>query len=154
MEIWVLTQRIEKALDSFQSRVARRHIRKQPRQQTDGIWDYPPLAEALEEAGLEGIRKLLTRRQNTVAQYIATQLIMDLCERAARRPGARVSRRWWGQDRIDLEGAKKQVAETAMISEPDSEEEADMESNRDSGGEEESQGVNGLSGEEWSGSDE
>ena len=93
-ETWVLTQRTEKDLESFQSRVARRLTRKQPRWWLDGSWDYPPLAEALGEAGLDGIRKLVTRRQKTVAQYIATQLILDLCKRATWRPGARVSRQW------------------------------------------------------------
>ena len=47
------------------------------------------------EAGFEGIGKYITRRQNTVAQYIVTQPIMDLCERSARRMGERVSRWWW-----------------------------------------------------------
>ena len=59
---------------------------------------------------------------------------MDLCERANRRPGARVSWRWWKQYGIDLEGAKKRAAETTTRSDPDSEEEADMESNGDLGG--------------------
>ena len=59
--------------------------------------------------------------------------------------------RWWEQDGIDLEGAKKRAAWTTTISEPDSEEEADVELNGDSGGEEESQGASGLSGAEWSG---
>ena len=94
-ETWVLTQRMEKALDRFQSRVARRLTGNQPRRRTDGSWDYPPLAETLGEAGLEGIRKLATRRHNTVAQYIATRPILDLCERDTRRPGARVYWRWW-----------------------------------------------------------
>ena len=71
-ETWVLTQRMEKALDSFQSMFARRLTGKQPRRKTDRRWDYPPLAEALGEAGLEGIRKSVTRRQNKVAQYIVT----------------------------------------------------------------------------------
>ena len=39
-DTWVLTQRMEKALDSFKSRVARRLTGKQPRQRTDGSWDY------------------------------------------------------------------------------------------------------------------
>ena len=39
-----------------------------------------------------------------VVQYIETQLILDLCERSARRPGARVSWRWREQYGIDLEG--------------------------------------------------
>ena len=61
-ETWVLTQRTEKALDSFQSRVARRLTGKQPRRNKDGSWDYPPLAEVMREARLEGIRKSITRR--------------------------------------------------------------------------------------------
>ena len=94
-ETWVLTQRMENALDIFQSRFARRITGKQPRRKTDGSWDYPPLAEALGEEGLEGMRKSITRRQNTVAQYIATRPILDLCDQATRRPGARVYRPWW-----------------------------------------------------------
>ena len=137
---------MEKSLESFQSRVASRLARKQPRRRTDGIWYYPPLVEALGEAGLEGIRKLVTRKKNTVAQYIATRPILDLCERATWRPEAMVSRQWWEQDGIDLEGAKKRVAETTTRSEPDSEEEADVESNGDSGGEEDYQGASGSSG--------
>ena len=79
---------------------------------------------------------MVTSRQNTVAQYIVTRPILDLCEQAIRRPGARVSRRWWDQAGIDLEGAKKRAAETTTRSETDSEEESDVESNGDSGGEE------------------
>ena len=45
---------------------------------------------------------------------------MDLCERSARRPGARVSLRCWEQAVIDLEGAKKRAAEVAKDSEWDS----------------------------------
>ena len=40
-----------------------------------------------------------------VAQYIATQPIMDLCEQITQRPGVRVSWSWWEQAGIDLEGA-------------------------------------------------
>ena len=53
-EMWVLTQRMETALDSLQSRVVRRITGKQPQRKKVGRWDYPPLAKALEEAGLEG----------------------------------------------------------------------------------------------------
>ena len=85
---------MERALESFQHRVARRITGKQPWRRVDGIWEYPPLAEALGGAGFEGIRKLVTRRQNTVAQYIATRTIMDLCERATWSTGVRVSQQW------------------------------------------------------------
>ena len=69
------------------------------------------------EAGFEGIRKYVTGRQNTVAQYTVTRPILDLCEWSARRPGARVSWRWWEQDSIDLEGGKNRAEEAATDSE-------------------------------------
>ena len=59
------------------------------------------------EAVFEEIMTYVTRRQNTVAQYIVTRPIMDLCERSDRSPGAYVSRRWWEKDGLDLEGVKK-----------------------------------------------
>ena len=89
-----------------------------------------------------------------VAQYIATQPILDLCEKATWKPVARVSQWWWEQYRIDLEVAKKRATEKTKKLDPDPEEEVDVESNGDSGGEEESQGASGLSGAEWSGADE
>ena len=66
----------------------------------------PPLWAAIREAGLEEVETYITRRQNTVAQYIATQPILELCEEAERRPGARVSKRWWEQEGINLAGAR------------------------------------------------
>ena len=75
------------------------------------------------EAGFEGIRKYVTGRQNTVAQYIATQPILDLCERSARRPGAWVYWRWWKHDGLYLEGAKKRAAAESKTEEAISEEE-------------------------------
>ena len=83
--------------------------------------------EALKELGLEGISKSVSRRQNTVAQYIAMRPILDLCERATQRPEARVYRRWWEQDKIYLEGAKKWAVDTTTRSDPDSEKKAERE---------------------------
>ena len=91
VETWVLILRMEKALDSFQSRVARKITGRQPRRRKDGSWIYLPLAGRMKEAGMVGIRTSIIWRQNMVAQYIATRLILDLCEQATRRPGARVS---------------------------------------------------------------
>ena len=121
-ETWVLTTRMEKSLEIFQSRVARRITGRQLQRKKDGIWEYPSLAGALMEAGLVGIRTYITRRQNTVAQYIVTRPIVDLWKRATRRTGARVSRRWWDQAGIDLEGAGKWAAESTTRYETESEE--------------------------------
>ena len=65
------------------------------------------------EAVFKGIRTYITRRQNMVAHYITTRPILDLYERSAWRPGARVSRRWWEQDGLDLEGVNKRSAAAA-----------------------------------------
>ena len=43
-ETWVLSPRMEKALDSFQSRVARNSTGRQPWRRKDGSWTYPPMA--------------------------------------------------------------------------------------------------------------
>ena len=67
------------------------------------------------EANFEGIRKYVTRRQNTVAQYIAIKPILELCKRSTWRPGARLSWRWWEQSGIDLEGAKKRETEAVVL---------------------------------------
>ena len=93
-ETWVLTARMEKALDSFQSRFARKITGRQPRRRKDGSWFYPPLAGVMKETGMVGIRKSILQGQNMVAQFIAMRPIMDLCEQATRRPGARVAWRW------------------------------------------------------------
>ena len=47
VETWVLIQNMEKALDRFQSRVARRLTGKQPRRKKYGRREYPHLEEAL-----------------------------------------------------------------------------------------------------------
>ena len=59
------------------------------------------------EAGFERIRKSVTSRQNTVAQYIVMRPIMDLCGQSTRRPGVRVSWWWWDQAGMNLGGGKE-----------------------------------------------
>ena len=50
-----------------------------------GGWEYPPLAAAMEGAGFEDIGVCIKKRQNTVAQYIVTRPILDLCEQSIQR---------------------------------------------------------------------
>ena len=71
---------------------------------------YPALAGALKEAGVVRIRTSILRRQNTVAQFIATRPILGLCEVTERRPGKRVQRRWWEQTGIDWKAAREAAA--------------------------------------------
>ena len=76
--------------------------------------------------GFEGTRKAVTRRQNTVVQCIATRPILDLCDQATHRVGARVYQRWWYQEGTDLKAAKERAAE-ATETDSESESEAEVE---------------------------
>ena len=67
------------------------------------------MAEEIAESDFEEIRVYVTRRHNTVAQYIATRPIMDFCERSVRRPGVWVSWQWWDQEGLVLEGVKERA---------------------------------------------
>ena len=59
------------------------------------------------EAGFETMETYIRRRQNTVAQCIATRSIMDLCEAEERKQGEWVGMRWWEQAGIDLAGTRE-----------------------------------------------
>ena len=53
------------------------------------------MEESTMEAVFEGIGTYVTRRQNTVAQYIAVPPILDLYEQSTWRLRERVARQWW-----------------------------------------------------------
>ena len=91
-ETWVLTPMIERNLSSFQHKITRQLTGRQPRRQGGGSWENPSLEESMVESGFKGIRKYFTWRQNTVARYILTRPILDLCERSSQRPGESLSR--------------------------------------------------------------
>ena len=61
-ETWVLTKRMESALDAFQGRVARRLTGRMPRRGRDGKWIYRPLAGTTKEAGIVRARTSVLRR--------------------------------------------------------------------------------------------
>ena len=58
------------------------------------------------EAGLQEVETYISHHQNTVAQYIATRPIMDLCLAKKRRPGPRVAKSWWEQEVLDFVGLR------------------------------------------------
>ena len=100
-ETWVVTLMMEWALIAFIHGAARRITGRQPRKGRDGKWYYPSLEGDMKEAGLTDVSTSINRRQNTVAQYIATRPLLDLCKGATKREGARVTIRWWEQSGID-----------------------------------------------------
>ena len=53
------------------------------------------------------------QRKNTVAHYIATRSLLELCEATERKYGAHVGIRWWEQGGIDLAGTREAEATAA-----------------------------------------
>ena len=54
-----------------------------------------PVGGGDEGFGLEEIETYISRRQNTVSQYIGTRPIFDLFLEVLQWMGKRVTRRWW-----------------------------------------------------------
>ena len=98
----------------------------------------------MKEAGFTDVRISITRRQNTVAQFIATRPLLDLCEGTTQRGGARVTMRWWDQKGIDWEKAKARGAATESESESEADGEGEAKWDADSR-------ASVSSGAEWSG---
>ena len=67
----------------------RRLTGRQARREKDGEWHYPSLEGAMKEAGLTDIRTSILIRQNTVAQYIETRPLLDLCEGGESKRGGK-----------------------------------------------------------------
>ena len=111
----MLTVNMEAALDAFQGRVARRLTGRMPRHGRDGKWRYLPLAGAIKDAGTVRASTSVLRRQNTVAQFVATRPILVLCMETEQRGGTQVPQRWWEQPGIDwrLAREKNKRAEAA-----------------------------------------
>ena len=102
------------------------------------------------EAGLTKIGKSIANRQNTVAQYIVTRPLLDLCEGARAREGARVPMRWWNQTTIDWEAAKTKGGGGEIDSTSGSGSSTDGEEEQKEEREDASK-ASGSSGAEWSG---
>jgi hypothetical protein len=95
-ETWVITSQVLQALEGFHNRMARRLSGKRPYlHPVENEWVYPPIAEALEEAGLYPIDHYISVRQNTLAVNIATRPILELCRESERLSGSTRRLFWW-----------------------------------------------------------
>ena len=69
-----------------------------PRKDEDGTWTYPSSKDVLEEVGLLTIDEYIEKRRNTVAEYIATRPVLELCQSERRRRGTTHHKIfWWDQ---------------------------------------------------------
>ena len=74
--------------------------------------------------GLQTMEEYIRRRQNTVAQYIATKSLLDLCEGSERAPGERLGIQWRDKAGINLAGERESATAivTAVVTEVATEE--------------------------------
>ena len=79
--------RMGQALGKFQHRFTRWITGRNPKRGEGGGWEYPPLETEMEEAEFEDMVAYVLKRNNTVAQYIATQQILYLCKNTVGRTG-------------------------------------------------------------------
>ena len=79
----------------LQHRVYRQIAGRQTCRLLDRSCEYPPLDMAMQEALFEEIETYVLERQNTVAQYITMQPIMDLCKETVRIPETWFAKGWW-----------------------------------------------------------
>ena len=105
-EMWVMNPRLEKSLEDFHHRSVQRMTVMVPRRQRDGTWVDPPIGAALETVGLDEIGVYIACLHNTVAQYIGTHPIMDLCLAEERNPGLQISKLWWEKPALDILGIR------------------------------------------------
>ena len=63
-----------------------------------GWWEWPPLAEALETAGLWIIKEYMQQCKSTVEAQVALWKIYELCKGAERMLGTSKFMQWWDQD--------------------------------------------------------
>ena len=97
---------IGRVLVGIHHSMSHRMTGRKPQKERDGGWVYPLLAETTAEAELQEVETYISRRQDTVTQFIATRPVMDLCWAAERRLVSRVAKRWWEQDGLDSDGMR------------------------------------------------
>ena len=113
-ETWVVTPWLEKALAGFHHQAVWRMVGMVTKRQLDSTWVYPTIGEALVTIRLDYIGVYIARLQNTVAQYIVTCPVMDLCLAAERRLGMRLLQRCWEHPNIYILGIKARHASEEM----------------------------------------
>ena len=94
-ETWVVTPQMGTALGGVQTQVVRLLTGQLPWRARNRTWKYTSEAAAMEAEVFMTIEEYVRRRHYTVAHYIATRSLLDLCEGQERAPGARFRMRWW-----------------------------------------------------------
>jgi hypothetical protein len=85
-------------LDSFHRRIARILTGRAPFYlQDEGHWVYPPMGNAMQEAGFYTMSEYISGRQNYLVDYVTTSPILKLCQDAIRPERMKRQLFWWDQ---------------------------------------------------------
>jgi hypothetical protein len=102
-ESWVLTTPMLNVLNGFQHRIARRISGLMATREDDKTWHYPPIKRALEIAGLYSISEYISKRHTTLASYVATHPILQICQEQAEEKAPYSQSKmfpWWSQPHV------------------------------------------------------
>ena len=91
-----------KVLEVFHHRVARRITGTMVQLTRVGEWDWYPVGEALETAGLCPIKEYTQKRQDTVASQLVSRTIYEMCVGAYWIPGMSKFM-WWLEEDVGWE---------------------------------------------------
>ena len=67
-----------RTMGEFHHRVERWLSRNIPKHWPDGVWEYPPISEAMQNVVIEEVKVYIVRCPNKVEQFIDTRPIMNL----------------------------------------------------------------------------
>jgi hypothetical protein len=97
-ETWVLTARIISKLEGFHRQIARPLTGRAPVYlRREGQWQYSPLGDAMEEAGLFSIDEYITRRRNRISECVETRPLIAVCKEMESLGISSNHQFWWNQ---------------------------------------------------------
>ena len=101
IDIWVVTGEMIKLLEGLHHQAARRIMGRTQKRGAGGEWEYPPLVEAMEAAGLHSIWEYIRSLKTTIVGKVVCRTIYELYSKAQPMPGTRRMVRWWDQDLVN-----------------------------------------------------
>jgi hypothetical protein len=100
---WVLSQTALVHLERFHIRAAYKMAKMhKPKQGPGRTWIYPRSVDVFQECGLKTMEEYIGIRQQMIAVYVATRLILNECRQGERKRGA-VPNLWWWEQPMDLD---------------------------------------------------
>ena len=98
-----------RVLGGSQDQVARQLTGRLLCQQGNRKWEYTSAEAERSESGFEMMETHIWKIHNTIAQYIATRSLMDLCEATETNQVVWVGMLWWEHAVIALAGSREKV---------------------------------------------